>query len=389
MIQITTRLAKALSTLILLAAASYTPQSHAQSYPTHTVTIIVPTAPGGSMDTTARIIADKLSAKWGKPVIVENRAGAAMRIGATAVAKAPPDGYTILLAHDGTMAMNAVVYQNLAYDPQKDFEPLALVATVAEVVIVNVKVPATTLEELLRLARAEPGKLNHSSGGTATLLSLEYLKSAAGVDIRDVPYKGGAPAVAAVIAGDTDISIADMATARAAFGSDRVRLLAVTSLRRQKFAPKLPTVDESGAPGFHEVNTWLGMFASHPHAARRADQNRNPRPGDHRHARRARQARRFRHGSARRVGGGDAQAAGYRHRQMERAGEKGGDQGGAVIVPREPDRGRCLGQSWSQSWQVWERFKVEPKRSASLHWFDALQGKARRLRLSIQSTCRA
>jgi tripartite-type tricarboxylate transporter receptor subunit TctC len=253
-------LARVVCALMALTGA---PPLHAQTapaYPARPVTIVVPTAPGGSMDATARIIADKLSIKWGKPVIVENRAGAAMRIGATTVAKAPPDGYTLLLAHDGTMAMNAVVYQNLAYDPQKDFEPLSLVATVAEVVIVNNKVPAASLEELLRLARAAPGKLNHASGGTATLLSLEYLNSAAGVDIRDVPYKGGAPAVAAVIAGDVDLCIADIATARAAFGSDRVRLLAVTSLRRQKFASQLPTVDASGAPGY-EVNSWLGVFA--------------------------------------------------------------------------------------------------------------------------------
>jgi tripartite-type tricarboxylate transporter receptor subunit TctC len=246
----------------LLAAAiavGLVPRASAE-YPERTVKIIVPTAPGGSIDTTARVVANKLSEYWGRPVIVENRPGAAMITGADAAAKSPADGYTLLVAHDGTMAMNPVVYPNLPYNPQRDFVPLALMTAIPEVIMVNESVPATSLPELIALAKQSPGKLDHASGGTATLLALELLKAMAGVDIKSIPYRGGAPAVTGVIAGEVQVCIADIATAHAGIASSHVKVLAVTSAQRAKTLPEIPTAAESGVPGY-DVSTWIGAFA--------------------------------------------------------------------------------------------------------------------------------
>jgi tripartite-type tricarboxylate transporter receptor subunit TctC len=243
----------------LVALAAIASAAMAQDFPDRTVRIIVPTAPGGSIDTTARVIADKMQAKWGKSVVVENRPGAAMRLGAEAVQKAAPDGYTLLVAHDGTLAMNPLVFADLPYDPQTDFTPLGLVVSIAEATMVNKSVPANSIAELIALAKKKPGDLTHASGGTATLLALELFKAMAGIDIRSIPYKGGAPAVTATIGGETNMIIADLTTGAAALNSDRVRPLAVTSIERSKKYPNLPTMDEAGVKGY-EVNTWIGFF---------------------------------------------------------------------------------------------------------------------------------
>jgi tripartite-type tricarboxylate transporter receptor subunit TctC len=229
-------------------------------FPDHAVKIIVPTAAGGAIDLAARVVGEKLQAKWGKPVVIENRAGASMRIGAEAVQKAPADGYTLLVAHDGTMAINPLVFPDLPYDPQRDFEPLGIVVSIPEAVMVNAKVPANSIVELIALAKREPGLLTHASGGSATLLSLELFKAMAGVDIRSIPYRGGAPAVTATIGGETSMIIADLATGNAGLQSERIRPLAVTSLTRSKKYPNLAPVSELGVPGY-EVNTWMGFFA--------------------------------------------------------------------------------------------------------------------------------
>ncbi len=247
----------ALLTILILGAQA--PQAHAQNFPDHVVKIIVPTAPGGSIDTAARVVAEKMQAKWGVPVVVDNRPGASMRVGAEDVQKAPADGYTLLVAHDGTMAINPLVFADLPYDPIKDFTPLGLVISIPEAVMVNKAVPASSVAELIALAKNEPGQLTHASGGSATLLSLELFKAMAGVDIRTIPYRGGAPAVTATIAGETSMIIADLTTGNAGLNSDRIRPLAVTSLQRSKKYPDLPTVDESGVKGY-DVNTWIGFF---------------------------------------------------------------------------------------------------------------------------------
>jgi tripartite-type tricarboxylate transporter receptor subunit TctC len=232
----------------------------AQIFPDRAVKIVVPTAPGGSIDLTGRIIGEKMQARWGKPVVVENRPGAAMRLGAEAVQKSPNDGYTILVAHDGTMAINPLVFSDLGYDPQKDFVPLGIVTAIPEAVMVNVDVPVKSVAELIAFAKKEPGQLTHASGGSATLLALELLKAMAGLDIRSIPYRGGAPAVTATISGETKMIIADLATGSAALQSDRIRTLAVTSMERSRKYPNVPTLNESGVPGY-EVNTWIGFFA--------------------------------------------------------------------------------------------------------------------------------
>jgi tripartite-type tricarboxylate transporter receptor subunit TctC len=249
-----------IAAIVLFGISVVSASAAAQTFPEKTIRVIVPTAPGGSIDSTARVIADKMQAKWGKPVVIENRPGAGMRIGAEAAARSPPDGYTLLVAHDGTMAINAVAYPDLPYDPQRDFAPLGLVVTIPEAVMLNVRVPANSISELIALAKREPGQLTHATGGSATLLALELLKAMAGVDIRSIPYRGGAPAVTAAIAGETSMIIADLATGHAALRSDRIRPLAITSIARSKQYPNLATLDEQRVTGY-EVNTWIGFFA--------------------------------------------------------------------------------------------------------------------------------
>jgi tripartite-type tricarboxylate transporter receptor subunit TctC len=244
----------------IVALGVLTVPAAAQSFPDRAVKIIVPTAPGGSIDTTARVIAERMQAKWGKPVVIENRAGAAMRLGAEAVQKSPADGYTLLVAHDGTMAMNPLIFPDLTYDPQKDFVPLGLVVSIPEALMVHKSVPANSVTELIALAKKEPGQLTHASGGSATLLALELFKAMAGIDIRSIPYRGGAPAVTAAIGGETSMIIADLTTGNAGLQSDRMRPLAVTSIERSKKYPDLPTMNEAGVPGY-EVNTWIAFFA--------------------------------------------------------------------------------------------------------------------------------
>jgi tripartite-type tricarboxylate transporter receptor subunit TctC len=247
-------------TLAAAIAGATAGHAAADSYPDRAVRIIVPTSPGGSIDGLARTIAARLSGKWGKPVVVDNRSGAAMRVGADAVAKAAADGYTLLVAHDGAMAMNPALYADLPYNPQKDFAPVALMASIPEVILANARTPAASLEELLDFARKNPGKLNHATGGPASWLALELFKSMAGVDIASVQYRGAAPAVLGVIAGEVQVCITDLASANPALQSNQVRPLAVTTRNRAKRFPDLPSAHESALPGY-DVQVWIGMFA--------------------------------------------------------------------------------------------------------------------------------
>jgi tripartite-type tricarboxylate transporter receptor subunit TctC len=244
----------------LLAGTLAPLPTSAQTYPERAVRIIVPTAPGGSIDTTARVVAGKLAELWGKPVVIENRPGASMIIGAEAAAKSAADGYTLLVAHDGTMAMNPVVYPNLAYHSQRDFEPVALLTSIPEVLLVNESVPAKSVRELIALAKASPGKLNHASGGTATLLALELFKAMAAVDITSIPFRGAVPAVTGTMSGETQLIFADLASAHAGMQSGKLRTLAVTTSQRVARLPDVPTIHEAGVPGY-DVTTWVGAFA--------------------------------------------------------------------------------------------------------------------------------
>jgi tripartite-type tricarboxylate transporter receptor subunit TctC len=234
--------------------------ANAQGYPNRSVRIIVPTVPGGSIDITARTVGTKLSELWGQSVVIENRAGASMILGAELAAKATPDGYTLFVAHDGTMSINPVLYSSLPYRPQHDFIPISLMTAAPLVVMVDPIIGVDTIQGLISYARANPGKLNHATGGPATLLALELFNSIAKVSITSVPYKGAAPAIRSILAGETEVCIADTASAATILRSGKVKALAVTTLRRSALLPDLPTVAESGVPGY-EMRTWIAAFA--------------------------------------------------------------------------------------------------------------------------------
>jgi tripartite-type tricarboxylate transporter receptor subunit TctC len=247
----------AILTLGLFSASGST---YADTYPSKMVKIIVPTAPGGSIDTTARIVAERLNHLWGQPVIVDNRPGASMMIGAEAAAKAPPDGYTLMIVHDGAMSINAAVYPKLKYNPQRDFEPVALISTIPLVMLANPSFEAKSIQDLLALAKAKPGALNHANGGPGTLLPSQLFKSMAKIDYLEVPYKGASLAITSTIAGDTQITIADLASSNAFIKPGKLRPLGIASAHRSKSFPDLPTIAESGVPGY-ESRMWIGAFA--------------------------------------------------------------------------------------------------------------------------------
>ena len=232
----------------------------AESYPDRPVRIIVPTAPAGAIDATARAVGNQLSKRWGQPVIIDNRPGANMVIGTELAAKAAPDGYTLLVAHDGAMAMNVAAMPDLPYDPRRDFAPVTMIATLPFVLMVNDAVPAKSAEDLVALAKAGPGKLNHASGGPAAEMAFALFKHMAGLDIVDVAYKGGALAVGSVVAGETQLCLADIASASGGLKSPHVRVLAVTSPKPLAQLPNVPTLGARAVPGYEYV-VWIGLFA--------------------------------------------------------------------------------------------------------------------------------
>ncbi len=242
-----------------LALAAACPVS-AQTFPDRPVKLIVPTAAGGAIDLVGRSVAYELSIIWGRQAIIENRPGAGMAIGATAVARATPDGYTLLVAHDGVVAMAPAYTNNLSYDPSRDFAPVSVVASLPLAVYVHASLPVKSIAELVAYAKASPGKLNHGSGGPASLLSFELFKSMAGVQIVNVPFRGAALAVNELMAGNIQVVIADVASAAAAIQSPQVRTLAATTMKRLSMYPDWPTVDESGVKGY-ETSSWIGVFA--------------------------------------------------------------------------------------------------------------------------------
>ncbi|MFM9887170.1 MAG: Bug family tripartite tricarboxylate transporter substrate binding protein [Burkholderiales bacterium] len=250
-------MARLVGVVLMLALAQ---AALAQVYPNRAVRIIVPTVPGGSIDITARTVANKLGELWGQSVVIDNRAGASMIIGAELAAKSTPDGYTLFVAHDGTMSINPVVFSSLPYRPHKDFIPISLMTAAPLVIMVDPAIGVDSIQELIAYARANPGKLNHATGGSATLLALELFNSIAKVNIVSVPYKGAAPAIKSILAGETQVCIADTASAAAVLRSGKVKPLAVTSARRFDLFPDLPTATDSGAPGY-VTRTWIAAFA--------------------------------------------------------------------------------------------------------------------------------
>jgi len=250
-----------LSTLTLALAAAATLPAQAQNYPTRPIRVLVPSTPGGSVDTLARTIAPRLSEKWGQQVVVDNRAGAGGAIAGEMTAKAPPDGYTLMM---GTIAATAtnVSLQKTNYDPIRDFAPITLVATQNLMLVIHPSVPARTVKELVAIAKAKPGQLSFASAGNGTggHLSGELFKLLAGIDLLHIPYKGVAPALVDVVAGQVSMTFASLISGAPHYRSGRLRALAVTGAKRSVALPELATMQEAGVKGY-ESATWYGMLA--------------------------------------------------------------------------------------------------------------------------------
>jgi tripartite-type tricarboxylate transporter receptor subunit TctC len=246
--------------LVALGLAAGTPAG-AEPYPTRVITLVVPFPAGGATDVVARTIAQGLSERLGQQVIIENRPGANGQIGSVAVAQAKPDGYTLLMGGVNTQGMNDVLYKSRRYDSLKDFTPIALTSIIPVAFVVHPSLPVNSLEDLVKLAKAEPGKFSYGSSGAGGPhnLAMELFKSIAGINIQHVPYKGGAPQLNDLVAGHIKIGAIGLPPALQHIKQGRLRALAVTDGKRTSFLPDLPTVAEQGYPGF-EVNYWLGLF---------------------------------------------------------------------------------------------------------------------------------
>jgi tripartite-type tricarboxylate transporter receptor subunit TctC len=238
------------------------PSARAEAaYPSRTIKMIVPYPAGGTTDFLGRMVADRLQTGLGATVVVENRPGAATSTGAEWVARAEPDGYTLLMATSSTLAINKTLYRKLPYDPVKDFTPIALVAAVPFALIVNPQIPAKTLSEFIAYAKAKPGLAFGSAGnGSPQHLGAEMLRSAAGIDIRHVPYRGSVPAMQDVIAGHISFMVVDLQPALPQIRKGKVRVLGVTTPKRVAAAPDIPTLAEGGLAGFDLV-AWQGVVA--------------------------------------------------------------------------------------------------------------------------------
>lgn len=237
-------------------------QNALAAYPDKPIRVIVVFPPGGMTDVLGRLIGDKLTARLGQPVVIENRAGMAGSIGARAGAASAPDGYTLVLSGGGSFNVNTVIYKDLGYDPLKDFSPVVPVAAVPNFLVVAPSSPYTTLAQLIDAARAQPGALTYASSGigASPYLSAELLKTMAKVDIREITYKGGAPALLDVLAGRVSMGFDAVGTSTARVKAGQLRALAVTSSKRVGAMPDIPTVAEQGYLGF-DVGAWYAFWA--------------------------------------------------------------------------------------------------------------------------------
>ena len=251
-----------LTLLVLAFGAAFsiaTPYASAQ-YPLKPVRYLMPQPSGSGADTVGRIVAQGLTQVWGQQVIVDNRTGAAGNIGAEIAARAPADGYTILQV-SLTHAVNASLYKNLTYDLRRDFTPVTQLASSPSLLVVHPSLPVKSLGDLVKLAKAKPGSINYASAGagSATFLSTEMFKSQAGIDLLHVPYRGGGEAITSVLAGETSVYFAPVSTALPHVRSAKLRPLAVTTAKRLQLLPEMPTVAESGYPGY-ESGSWYGLL---------------------------------------------------------------------------------------------------------------------------------
>jgi len=243
--------------LVLFCAAT---AAWAQTYPAKPIRIVVGFPPGGGNDIIARLVGAKMQEAWGQPVVIDNKPGANSIIAAEFVAKSAPDGYTLLVNATGGMSVNPVLYTKLPYDSLKDFVPISMVGSFPLVLVVHPSVPANSVQELVAYAKANPGKLNYSSGSTAFQVASEMFKQMTGADLRHIPYKGSAASITAVMAGDVQMTIVDTPPLVPQIRAGRVKALAVTSAKRASAMSELPTIAESGVPGY-EMLLWIGVFA--------------------------------------------------------------------------------------------------------------------------------
>jgi tripartite-type tricarboxylate transporter receptor subunit TctC len=251
------RIAKLLTFVVFCAAAAGV---FAQVYPWKPIHIVVGFPPGGGNDIIARLVGAKMQEAWGQSVVIDNKPGANSIIAAEFVAKSAPDGYTLLVNATGGMSVNPVLYSKLPYDSLKDFVPISMVGSFPLVLVVNPSVPAKSVQELVTYLKANPGKLNYSSGSTAFQVATEMFKQMTGTDIKHIPYKGSAASISAVMAGDVQMTIVDSPPLVPQLKSGRVKALAVTSAKRAPAMADLPTIAESGVPGY-EMVLWIGVFA--------------------------------------------------------------------------------------------------------------------------------
>ena len=236
-------------------------EAQGQNYPSRPIRFVVSFPPGGVSDRLGRLLSQHMQESWGQPVVVENRPGGSGFIASQAVATAAPDGHTLLLGNINTHAINSALFQKLPYDPVKDFAPISLLVSVPNLLLVHPSVQASSAQELVALARARPGSLTYASAGsgTSTHMSAELLKSMSGIEIVHVPYKGPAPALQAILAGEVNLYFETVASSLQLVRAGRLKALAITSAVRSTLAPEIPTVAESGMPGF-EVAPWFGAL---------------------------------------------------------------------------------------------------------------------------------
>jgi tripartite-type tricarboxylate transporter receptor subunit TctC len=253
---------RAVPLTVLVAMGPHIGTAQAQAYPDRPVRIIVPTPPGGPVDVIARITANYLQTSLGKGFVVENRAGAGNTIGSKDAAEATPDGYTLLYSAASGLIIAPLLHPDAGYDPLKSYDPIALVGASSNILVVNPAVPAATVQELVAYAKANPGKLNFSSGGIGVLPHLigELFKARAGIDIVHVPYKGGGPSINDVVAGNVQMTFEGTSVLLPLIQAGRLRALAVTTPRRIPQLPGVPTMVESGFPNFVSAS-WTGLLA--------------------------------------------------------------------------------------------------------------------------------
>ena len=235
--------------------------ANAQSYPSKTITIIVPAAPGGVTDVLGRVLAKHFTEAWGQQAVVENKPGANNQIAAEYIAKSPPDGYTLLIGPEVTFTVNPSLYPKLNYDPVKDFTPITGLVTINHALILNPSVPAQSVKELIALAKQKPGALNYGTFGIGSSghLNMELFQTLAGIKLQAVHYKGATPALTDVVAGHIQLMFISVGSAVPQWKSDKVKFIAVGAAKRLALLPEMPTVAESGLPGYEAVS-WFGLF---------------------------------------------------------------------------------------------------------------------------------